>query len=79
MSHTPHELREDFPEFEDRIHSLKESDAHFRRMADEYHDINREIHRIEVNDEHVSAATEEELRKKRMVLKDEIYSLLKAG
>lgn len=79
MSHTPHELREDFPEYEARIHSLKESDQHFRRLADEYHTVNREVHRIEVGNEHLSQADMEEIRKKRMRLKDEIYDILKSG
>lgn len=77
MSHTPHELREDFPEFEKQIHELKETDQHFKRLAGDYHSINREIHRIEIGDEHVSQFDEEDLRKKRMLLKDEIYTLLK--
>ncbi len=78
MSHVPHELREDFPEYEARIHELKEGDQHFRRVAEDYHHLNREIHRIENGDEHVSQFAEEDLRKKRMVLKDEIYSMLRA-
>ena len=76
MTHTPHELREDFPEFEDKIHTLKLTDNHFVNLADQYHDINREIHHIEIGDEHVSATHNEELRKKRMILKDKIYNYL---
>lgn len=79
MSHTPHELREDFPEFEARIHALKENDQHFRRLAEEYHSVNREVHRIEIGEEHLSQGAIEEIRKKRMRLKDEIYSMLKNG
>lgn len=79
MSHAPHELREDFPEFEDQIHALKESNQHFRKLADEYHVVNREIHRIEIGDEHVSQFAEDDMRKKRMSLKDEIYAMLKAN
>lgn len=79
MSHTPHELREDFPEYTDKIHDLKISNNHFVKIADEYHEINREIHRIEVGEEHVSQFVEEDLRKKRMALKDEIYALLKSA
>jgi len=78
MSHVPHELREDFPEFDQQIHELKENDQHFRRLASDYHTVNREIHRIEIGDEHVSQFAEEDLRKKRMILKDEIYTLLKS-
>lgn len=79
MSHTPHELREDFPEYTDKIHDLKVSNNHFVKIADEYHEINREIHRIEVGEEHVSQFVEEDLRKKRIALKDEIYALLKSA
>jgi len=79
MSHTPHELREEFPEFTDRIHVLKESDQHFRRLFDEYHTVNREVHRIEVGEEHVSQAAAEDFRKQRMRLKDELYSILKSA
>ena len=77
MSHTPHELREDFPEYVDKIHELKVNDAHFSKLADEYHEVNREIHRLEVATDHASQFEEEELRKKRMRLKDELYVLLK--
>ncbi len=77
MSHTPHELAEEFPEFADKLHALKTSDAHFARLADEYHELNREIHRIETDTEPASDEYQTELRKKRMALKDEIYALLK--
>ena len=56
MSHTPHELAEEFPDKIDAMHALKESDAHFARLADEYHDINRAIHRAETNVEPSSLA-----------------------
>ncbi|HPE49326.1 MAG TPA: YdcH family protein [Hyphomonas sp.] len=78
MSHTPHELTEEFPEAADKIHELKESNAHFARLADEYHALNREIHRIETDLEPASDEHQTELRKKRMALKDEIYAMLKA-
>jgi len=78
MAHTPHELAEEFPEFVDRIHTLKTSDAHFARLADEYHEINRAIHRAETKVEPVSDTEEDTLRKKRMALKDELYGMLKA-
>ena len=78
MSHTPHELRAEFPEFEARIHTLKETDTHFKRLFDEYHTVNREIHRIEVGEEHVTQEASEEFRKRRMRLKDQLYAMLKS-
>jgi len=47
MTHTPHELANDFPEHADRIAQLRQGDAHFARLAEAYHEINREVHRAE--------------------------------
>ena len=45
MGHTPHELMEEFPDHVDQMHDLKEPDAHFAKLFDEYHTINRAVHR----------------------------------
>ena len=45
MSNTPHELHEEFPAEAEKIHALKVSNTHFARLADEYHEINRQVHR----------------------------------
>ncbi|MCC5982994.1 MAG: DUF465 domain-containing protein [Rhodobacteraceae bacterium] len=77
MSHTPHELAEEFPNATDAIHDLKLSDAHFARLAEEYHTVNRAIHRAETLVEPVSEQHEHELRRERMRLKDEIARILR--
>ncbi|MCJ7871759.1 YdcH family protein [Phaeobacter sp. J2-8] len=80
MTHTPHELAEEFPEHADKLHTLKTENAHFARLADEYHNINRAVHRAETNIEPVEELAEVALRKQRAALKDEIYALMtKAG
>lgn len=79
MSHTPHELLEEFPELADKMSELKQSDAHFAKLADEYHDLNRAVHRAETNLEPTDQFNEEEMRKKRAALKDEIYGMLTAN
>jgi len=76
MKNTPHELAEEFPDKADAIHALKETNAHFARLAEDYHEVNREIHRLETRVEAASDAREEDLRKKRMHLKDEIAAML---
>ncbi|MBI1400207.1 YdcH family protein [Hyphomonas sp.] len=78
MSHTPHELVEEFPDSVDQIRALKASDPHFARLADTYHELNRQIHRMETDLEPASDAAQAELRLKRLKLKDEIYARLKA-
>ncbi len=76
MSHTPHELAEEFPDKVDLMHQLKTSDAHFAKLFDEYHELNRAVHRAETNVEPMEELAEVELRKKRAHLKDEIWGLL---
>lgn len=78
MSHVPHELADDFPEHAERIHALKLSDAHFAKLADAYHEVNRAVHRVETRVEPASEAYEEDLRKQRLRLKDEIAAILNA-
>lgn len=77
MSNTPHELHEEFPQHAARIAELKVSDGHFARLAEEYHKINRAVHRAETNVEPVEELAEVEMRKQRAALKDEIYTYLK--
>lgn len=76
MSNTPHELAQEFPEKVEMMSQLKQTDAHFARLADEYHEINRTVHRAETNIEPMEELAEGELRKKRAVLKDEIWAIL---
>lgn len=76
MSNTPHELSEEFPDHVEKMSDLKKSDAHFARLFDSYHEINRAVHRAETNVEPMETLAETELRKKRGALKDEIWAYL---
>ena len=76
MSHTPHELAAEFPELADKIHDLKQKDPHFARLTDEYHEINRDVHRAEENLEPTDDLNAQDMRKKRMALKDQIWAIL---
>lgn len=79
MGHTPHELPEAFPEFTDEINRLKESNSHFARLADAYHELNRAIHRAETNVEPMDDFHVEDLRKQRLKLLDEISPILRTA
>lgn len=79
MSNTPHDLYEDFPEKTAAIQALKAKDAHFARVFDEYHVVNRAVHRAETRVDVISTEAETELRQKRMRLKDEIYKALQVN
>ena len=77
MGHTRHELIEEFPDKAEKMHDLKQSDAHFAKLFDEYHDINRAVHRAETDIEPMEDLAQVDLRKQRARLKDEIWSYLK--
>lgn len=79
MTHTPHELTEEFPGAAEAIAALKARDAHFARLVDDYHEVNRAVHRAETRVEPMDEASEEALRRRRMALKDEIARALAAG
>ncbi|GEO83269.1 MULTISPECIES: YdcH family protein [Alphaproteobacteria] len=76
MSNTPHEIHDEFPEFADKIHALKVSDEQFAKLLEDYRDVNRTIHRAETEVEPLGDVEMENMRKQRMVLKDEIYGML---
>lgn len=71
-----HDLHHEFPECHDRIHELQTSNSHFARLFEEYHDINREILRIEEGAENTSDEYLEALKKKRLLHKDELYRMI---
>ena len=77
MSNTPHDLTEEFPDQRERITELKTSDGHFARLVEEYSEINRTIHRIETRVEPTSEDVEEDLKRRRVRLKDEIAQMLR--
>ena len=76
MGDTPHELRAEFPDKVERLHALKVSNPEAAKIMDVYHDINREIHRIEIDVAPASDETLEDLKKKRLKLKDQIAAML---
>jgi uncharacterized protein YdcH (DUF465 family) len=79
MSNTPHDLTEEFPDRRERITELKTSNGHFARLAEEYNEVNRAIHRIETRVEPTSEDVEEELKRQRVRLKDEIVEMLEGA
>ena len=79
MSNTPHELAEDFPGEIDKIQALKATDAHFAKLLDQYHEVNRAVHRAETRVEAMSDQNEQDLRRRRSHLKDHIAHHLNHG
>ena len=78
MSIENHTLINEFPQLKDKIHALKTSDNHFARRFDEYNDLDREVRRLEGEGSPRADETMEELKRKRLSLKDELYKMLTA-
>jgi hypothetical protein len=76
MSNTPHELAEEFPGKIEQISNLKQSDAHFAKLFDDYHEVNRAVHRAETDVEPTSDDRMVAMRKTRLLLKDKISRYL---
>lgn len=79
MSNTPHTLGDEFPEQLERIHALKASDSSFAKLLLEYDEVNDDIHLAETSVVPVSQNYETDLRKRRLVLKDQIAQALAQG
>jgi uncharacterized protein YdcH (DUF465 family) len=73
---TKHQLSVDFLEFEAKIHDLKVSENHFKKLFDEYDNLDHDVYRIETDSEPASDDTLNNLRVERVRVKDQIYAYL---
>ncbi len=73
-----HDLSKEFPEYEQKIHQLKSDNEHFKKLLEEYEEIDKEIYRIEEGIETPEDDYTEELKKKRLSLKDQLFEMLQA-
>lgn len=71
-----HDLLHEFPEFKEKIHLLKVEDQHFRKLFDEYHELQNRIYNINAGIEVVMDEYGHELKAKLLFLKDNIYNYL---
>lgn len=72
-----HDLLHEFPEYLERIHELKVSDVHFRKLFDEYHELEHQIHRINSGIETTSDDFAHEKKAQLLHIKDALLELLK--
>ncbi len=77
MLNEKHDLVHELPEYRDAIHDLKMNNQHFSRLFEEYHDTDREIHRIETGVTNTSDEYLHERKKVRLALKDELFQMIR--
>ena len=66
-----------FPEYRDLITKLKTTDHHFTRLFDKHNELDQKIKNMEA---HIVPGSHEEietLKKEKLLLKDELYAILK--
>lgn len=66
-----------FPEYRELISELKQSDNHFARLFHEHNELDDKITGLENNPVTSGLAEIEELKKKKLHLKDQLYVILK--
>jgi uncharacterized protein YdcH (DUF465 family) len=76
MTLKQHSIFKDFPEMHEHIHEIKKNDSHFASMSDKYDELEQAIHSMESGEQAYTDEHLEELKKKRLKLKDELFSLL---
>jgi len=74
----PHDLHHEFPDLIDKIREMKMGNSRFSKLFDEYDDVVKELHRIEMGIETPDDNYVETLKKERLLLKDELYAMLRA-
>jgi len=78
MSEVIHGLADDFPELAAKLTERKEADAGFAEKVAEYDVLNKKVIDAETLEKPTGHFREEELKKKRALLKDEIFAILSA-
>jgi len=78
MQILPHDLDHEFPEYSSLMHQLRERDPKLARLFQQYERVNGAIVDIEENDKPFADLDFEEMKKQRLRIKDEIYTILRA-
>ncbi|MBE8166960.1 MAG: DUF465 domain-containing protein [Shewanella sp.] len=71
-----HSLLKDFSDHRDKILQLKASNSSFKKMADEYHKLDGEIRKMELDGVPVADDFFNGLKHQRSALKDKLYKLI---
>lgn len=70
-----HDLDHEFPKLHDVMEELRVQNEKFRTLFDEYHRLTGEVERLEEQDLPVGDFIIEEMKKRRVRLKDQIYHM----
>ena len=66
-----------FPEYRDLITQLKTTDHHFVNLFDRHNELDQKIKNMEAHIEHATHEEIETLKKQKLMIKDELYQILR--
>jgi len=73
----PHDVEHEFPEYKEVLLEMKSQDSRLADLLEEYERLNADIVDIEENDKLFQDFEFEEMKKRRLLLKDQIYFILR--
>lgn len=73
----PHDVEHEFPEYKEVLLEMKSQDSRLADLVEEYERLNADIVDIEENDKLFQDFEFEEMKKRRLSLKDQIYFILR--
>lgn len=73
-----HDLLHEFPNLETKISELRQSNPPFADLMDQYDDLDARVRKLEELGTPVADETIEDLKKERLLLKDQLYVMLRA-
>jgi len=76
MSELNHSLYNDFPEHRSQIEKLKNENPLFAEKAAEYHKLDHSVRGLQMSEIPASDHRFEEMKMRRLKLKDELYQML---
>jgi uncharacterized protein YdcH (DUF465 family) len=76
MSHTKHDLHDEFPEHVAAMHAMREKNPHFAHLIEQYNEVNLAIYRVEAQIEATDDFHLEDMKKQRLRLLDQITAAL---
>ncbi len=72
-----HDILHEFPDLEETIRNLRQSDATFASLMEKHDSLDNEIRNLEELNQPIDDLKMEELKKTRALLKDQIYQYLR--
>jgi uncharacterized protein YdcH (DUF465 family) len=74
-----HDLLHEFPNLEEKIAALRDSDEEFAQMMTDYDNLDARVRKLEELGTPVADETIEDLKKERLLKKDRLYEILRGS